>query len=592
MPILEIPWEESRYLRSKYPQVLTTYRDGLHLYKGSVLPAELRPYATQDFSYARWLEDDALIASGKPCTPPQRPKKVFTPHPHQKDAARAFYKAYTAGWSGLLLSDGTGTGKSLSSVLGLTLLATKSGFDRNKKAKVLIVCPKSVIPQWRQTFRNFPKSTEVCRPLIINYQQLGKLLESKEAGKAKTTRGKNRAKARSGKPLIDFDFVVFDESQYLKNYPSSTVSLNAVKVAKLDKPYSILSTPFVIFSTATPGATPLNLSVMSGFLSRLLSPALKVGVTPAQWGDFLQRQGFAVSKGKTGYTWATVPWFGKNSDDPKERKKYEMAVKKAKQVQRADTIKIGKALLRPDAPFLKRSPVDIAGWPEQQLVALPVDLSVTERRLYEEAWTRFRKFLKLPGNQQDPKSALVENLRYRQKTALLKVPAMVDFVKDQLDADKQVYVSTEFLEVVEEYAKLLEKSGARVARFTGQNVADRENERLRFQKGDAKVILSTVVEGVSFHAGETLPDGSTATMAERVSIIHSIRQNPENAQQSLGRAHRDGQNSVAYFPVIEDTIDDREVDSFINKSVNMEAMTGRDKSGFLEAVFRKFEKDL
>lgn len=598
--LLEIPWEATKYFSLKYKGVLKPYMrkvdsswvrmSGIYLFTGADLPSDLRDFVTDDFTFSRWQEDDHRLSIKQAPITPLKGSVIFKPRPHQLEAAKKIFKSYYTGDPGFLEADKTGLGKTLSTLAGVTAIAKKEGFRPEKKAKLLVVCPKGVIPVWRQTLHNYPTSTALMRVMVINYQQLNKLLTAPAGAKnSKRQRTKNRAVAKQGTPTVDWDFIIFDEAHYLKNYPSSAASMAAASIAKLNKTYVRGKSPYAVFSTATPGSSPLNFAMMANILARLLtnSPSAKT-VTPDTWGPFLDTHGFAVKKGKVGYTWATVPWFGKNSDDPAERKKYEMALAKSKQVQRKDALRIGKALTLPQAPFIMRSPKDIAGWPEQQMVPLPLAMSSQQKPIYEEAWTRFRNWLKLTPAHSDPKGALVENLRYRQKSSLLKVDSMIDNIEDFVEGGNQVFISVEFIETLDAYKTKLEAKGIKVAEISGRNVGEREIDRIRFQKGDAQVVLCTVVAGISLHAGETLPDGSNATAAPRISVLHDIRQNPLDTLQSAGRAHRDGQNSITYFPYFEDTVDQRVVDSFVNKNANMKAMTGSalKDAEELEDIFR------
>lgn len=559
----------------------------VHFYKGAGLPEDLRHYSSEDFSYTRWLEDDM---NGR-VLPPKKGSSKFSPRDHQKDAARAIKRAYDTNWRGFLLADKTGLGKTLSTLVGLSVVAKAEGFTPKNKANVLIVCPKGVIPQWRHTLHNYPIATSLMRPMVLNYQQLNKLLHQPAAAKkAKKTKTKNRAVATNGKPKHKWDFVVFDEAHSLKNYPSSGTSLAACSVASLNKPYRKGQAPFVIFSTATPGASPLNFAVMAGIIAPLISnrPEAKK-VTPDTWGDFLHQEGFAVKKGKFTWSWATNPWFGKDSDDPRERARYERAVAENKKVQRKDTQKIGRGLKKPNAPFIMRSPSDLAGWPEQQFIPTPLKMTPKQVPIYEEAWTTFRTWLRLTPAKSDPKGALVQMLRYRQKASLLKVEPMVDQVIDWVENGHQVFISVEFIETLERYKTELEKAGITVAEISGRNSADREDERLKFQKGEAKVVLCTVVAGISLHSNETLPDGTKATSTPRISVISDVRQNNLDTAQACGRGHRDGENSLTYFPYLEDTVDERVIFSFVNKQSNLNSMMGASQAEAeeLERLFRE-----
>lgn len=579
--VLSLPWGV------KFPGVQYWKDRKIHVYRGSILPKEMRPYASQDFSYERWQEDElnGIVM------PPEKGSAKFTPREHQMEAAKKIFKCYSAGHRGFLEADKTGLGKTLATLSGISVIAKNEGFGTKNKGKLLIVCPKSVIPQWRQTIHNYPIASALLRPMIINYQQLNKLLEAPATARvAKKTRTKNRQTSTKGKPVIDWNYIIFDEAHYLKNYPKSTTSVAAANIAKLENKYRKSVEPFVVYSTATPGSTPLNFSIMAGIVAPLLSnaPGAKT-VTPSTWAAFLEKEGFAVKKGKSGWTWAPMPWGGKNLTNPEEKRKYDFEVKKVKQIQRKDAQRIGKALIKPAAPFIMRSPKDIAGWPEQLPIPFPVHLTSQQQPIYEEAWTKFRNFLRLTPANKDPKGALVENLRYRQKSSLLKVDAMVDAIEDWVEGGNQVYVSCEFMETIDRYKEKLESKKITVAELSGRNVEERTQERLRFQRGEAKVVLCTVVAGISLHANEVLPDGSKASNNTRITLINDIRSNPNDAEQSLGRAHRDGENSIAYFPYLENTIDEKIVESFSNKVANMKSMLGtpQEEAEELERMFRE-----
>jgi hypothetical protein len=589
--LLELPWGISRYMLMKYKGKLKTRGGSLFLYDDNNLPSDLKDFTTEDFTYARWLEDDYRLETKQTPLQPQKGAVVFKPRPHQLEGAKAIYTAFNTGWPGFLLADKTGVGKTLTGLTAVTAIAKKQGFTPQNKATLLIVCPKGVIPVWRQTIHNYPASTSLMRPLVINYQQLNKLLKAPPQAKtAKKQRTKNRATASQGTPTVNWDYIILDEAHYGKNYPSSAASIALVNIAQTNKTYIKGKSPFVLYSTATPGSSPLNFALMANFLGRLLTKTPSgMKVTPSTWGPFLEEQGFAVKKGKVSYTWAAVPWFGKNSADPKEKAKYAAAVANAKNVQRKDALRIGKALLQPGAPFIMRSPKDIAGWPEQQLVPLPLAMTPEQKPVYEEAWTRFRKWLKLTPAKSDPKAALVENLRYRQKASLLKVDAIVDNIEELVEGGNQVFVSVEFIETLQGYLDKLTARGIKCSEISGRNVNERTTERLRFQKGETKVVLCTVVAGISLHANEILPDGTSATSAPRITILSDIRQNPLDAVQALGRAHRDGMNSLSYIPYLENTVDERVTSSFVNKYANMQVMTGQSQSNAedLEALFRE-----
>lgn len=580
--VVDLPWG------MRYPGVRYDAQKKVSVYEGSQLPPNLEDYGSEDFSYQRWIEDDANGSIKLP----QRGANVFTPRDHQKVAGKCIFDAYRQGWAGFLEADKTGLGKTLSTLTGLAYIISKDPrFGEGKRLpKLLVVCPKRVIPVWRNTLRAFPLAGMKMRVMVTNYQSLKKLIQPpKEAHTKKKQRTKDRLIATKGKPRVAWDFVIFDESHYLKNYPSSTTSLMAARVAQLDQPYTRGKSPFVISATATPGATPLNFATMAPWLAPLLSDKEDAkAVTPESWGSFLQEIGFAVTEGKVGWNWAVLPFYGKDADDPKIRRAYENKYREVKAKQREDAGRIGQALKSEGAPFIMRSPKDIAGWPEQQIIPLPIALDQEGRATYKEAWARFRDFLRLPPAKQDSQAKMVEALRYRQKSSMLKVKDLSEQVIEWVEEGNQVYVSCEFIETLEKYGEALEKAGIPYVTTTGAT-KDVEIPRLQFQKGKAKVVLSTLLEGVSFHSKEQLPDGTLATAAPRITLMQDLRQNNLSNEQAFGRCHRDGENSLLYIPFFADTVDERIIASFANKTANMKKMTGSsdEDAELLERIFEE-----
>lgn len=571
-----IPWGY------KHPAVQYWKTDKISIYKGNFLPDELIPYMSQDFSYARWKEDEinGIVQ------PPENSANRYALKEHQRKAAESIYKHFSSGSRGFLLADKTGLGKTLSGLAGITASAKSIGFDNANKAKLLIVCPKSAIPQWRNTIRAYPSASMICRIMIINYHQLNKLLEAPaKARVAKKRATKNRQTAREGKPTIDWDFVIFDESHYLKNYGKSAVSMSATNVAQLNSSYIKGKKPFVLFSTATPGATPIHMSIMAG----ILAPLIEKGATstPSTWGQFLKDRGFNVDKGKNGWVWKEPFSMNKNSKDPAKRREYLIEKELNDEKQKRDTKRIGRALSQKGSPFIMRSPNNIAGWPEQKIIPMPVELEPGQAKIYKEIWEVFRQFLMLPASKKTSQSKLVETLRYKQKSSLLKVYSLIEFIEDLVDSGNQVYISCQFLETIDRYHEMLNKKGIKTSEISGRyEGAERERQRLMFQKGETSVALCTVTEALSLHASESLPDGTKATSKPRITVIHDIRANPNDTIQSLGRAHRDGQNSITYFPYFEKTVDQNILDVFINRDGNMKTMTG-DEENRIERIFNE-----
>lgn len=527
-----------------------------HVYKGDTLPEGLIQFASQDYSWERWREDD-LNKTVKAVT---LSKTKFTPRPHQMEAGRRIDQFVRQGCRGFLEADDVGLGKSISCLLGAYSVAKHAGFTKERPARVLIVCPASAIPHWRQTLRSVTFSSHF-RAVVINYERLSKLLVApKSATDAKRTRTKNLRTAKQGTPVVKWDVIIADESHKLKNFQESQRAKAFSRVAEYaerDK-----HAPFVIWASATAGQNPLEVGYLAPLVGQVTRTA---GLNLSTWGPWLERKGFGVKKGKVAWSWVRVrPGHADESQQIAQ--------------QKADIQKMRDILFDPAFPSIRRLPEDIAGWPSIQRIAIPVALSREQRALYQEVWTTFRNFLRLNGWSKDPQGALAQQLRFRQKSSLLRAQGTADLAHDLLDNDHQVAISVAFLESAEALRGLLEAKGHTCAMFTGANNVDRHSERLRFQRGDANVIIYTVTEAVSFHAGESLPDGSRASMTPRATIVHDTRYSAIENVQIDGRAHRDGQSANSYYVYGQDTVEEKIIKVMFGRMANMRHMVGDDAS--------------
>jgi hypothetical protein len=168
------------------------------------------------------------------------------------------------------------------------------------------------------------------------------------------------------------------------------------------------------------------------------------------------------------------------------------------------------------------------------------------------------------------------------------VQATVDWVRAQVEAERQVAVSVEFVETAADpiRAALLD-SGIPVAgiygrdRF-GQGPGDPEAERLRFQRGEAMVCVFTVTASISLHAGEQLPDGSTASELPRVGLFHQPRFSGIQARQVTGRTHRDGRSSPWRIAFAEDTVEEQVARVMVERLAVSGSAAGADTSSLKE----------
>lgn len=509
------------------------------LYIGYRLPAALEPYAPPPFSWEAFLTDEI---NGE-VTPAAPPAGRFVPRPAQREAASAIVAAAAAGRRGFLEADDVGTGKTISCYLGMLEVARIRPIRT-----LLIVCPKSAIPHWRRTVADM--GTRGLRVAIINYDRLRSLLTvPASAAAAVRTRTKNKRIVEQGQPVVRWDGVIFDESHKLRAYGFDNDSQRALAAASLARYADVAETaPFVIWASATAGHAVHEVGYLAPLLAQLTGQTLS---SVRDYGPWLQHQGFHVLPGGFGrYQWTA---------DIRERDE--------------DIGRFRALLFDREVPVAIRRLPD---WEDVRWIPIPVDLDADQRRRYEQAWTAFRAELQLARQGGDPRAGLVARLRFRQKASLIRTEDTTAQILDLLDNERQVVVSVAFTETLDVLADRLARAKVEVARFDGRPGYDREAERLRFQRGQAQVILSTVTEAVSFHAGELLPEGASATATPRVTLIHDPRYSGLELIQITGRAHRDGQAAPAIVMYAAGTVEEGVVATVLDRVATTKEMVGDD----------------
>jgi hypothetical protein len=202
----------------------------------------------------------------------------------------------------------------------------------------------------------------------------------------------------------------------------------------------------------------------------------------------------------------------------------------------------------------------------------------------------FIKALEGAGTLSKRQAAFVKSeavIRLRQKSSLLKLEDSIELCLELLDNGRQVAISCEFLATMDAMEEVLRKKKISYARVHGRctnNSHLKEAERLRYQRGDAPVILFNVVEGISLHEGETNNGGNNVP---RCQIDHDLRWSAIQAHQIDGRSHRDGKFAQVYWVVAKDTIDSRVAEVLLGKLESMGNLQGDSTKDFEEILSRR-----
>ncbi|MCA9494195.1 MAG: ATP-dependent helicase, partial [Myxococcales bacterium] len=192
------------------------------------------------------------------------------------------------------------------------------------------------------------------------------------------------------------------------------------------------------------------------------------------------------------------------------------------------------------------------------------------REQYHQAWTAFRQALELEPSGRDPKNALAAALRLRQKSSLIRVASTAELILELLDNGLHVAVSVAFVESLDALREELARDKVKTAAvFGGLGAEAREEQRLRFQRGEVPVVLFTVEEGISLHQGEH-------DETPRALVIHDLRWSAIQMAQVEGRCHRDGRFAPAYWTFADETIEERIATVVASRIEAMKAMVGDD----------------
>lgn len=567
---LDIPFEA----RSYASKLGARWDDKLKcsFFKGT-LPAALKPMKAAPYSWEMALQNAKNNIPPEPFGPEGEP---FVPRPHQSEAGKAIFGAYESKFPGFLLADEVGLGKTISAWLGAQRIA------RSMQANsILIVCPLSVVPHWRETISRM--GSFAPNVLILNYDRLGKLLEMPEGVKAKSKKGLAK---RGAAPQIDV--VIFDEAHKLKN-PTTARSKFAAKITA--------AANFCLYLSATAGQSPLELSYLAELIAKATGQRVKDLKDFEQW---CIGQGFGVSKGSFGQ-WK---WTGETSD----------------------CIRLREILYEGQNPVgLRRRPQQIAGWPEISRQLLPQPLDAAQKGMYQTQWEQFKKAIEefkedritgahggtakagslragtatksvtkasAKGESQEEKkkssslSQLVEALRFRQKSSELRIEQTVQFALDLWDEGIKPAISCVFRDSANALKEKLEKAGLDVSLIAGgMGLEEREQQRLDFQHGRTQAVIFTVEEGISLHEGQYLKDD-----LPRALLIHDLRWSAIQMSQIEGRCHRDGKFARAYWLAGEDTVEFKIAKRVAKRAEAMKVLSGDGDSNIEKEILEALDQ--
>lgn len=516
------------------------YRKDLkrHLVVAEKLPDELAPYAAQPYSYEAWVQDQ-LNHSTEPTLHGSAAAK--TPRDSQLADARAIVEAAAAGWRGMYVGSGVGTGKTITCLIAAKAICHLRGGDT-----VVISSDRPFRltgPMWRSNIA------------AIGDGGLRWIVVSSDGG-LKQLMGPN------GKPRLNPCVYIADEAHQFRRDSQRTSRMR--RLARLDKePGS--EVPFTIAVTATPGHTPAEYRYLSSLLAQTQ------GESAARWANLgarLADMGLPLEESYGQWGW-------------------DARAEASATLRDEATARVRDWMLTTTPPVMLNRK---ASWGAPQLSGQPVDLTPEQRAKYLLEWGDFQREMHLARQGADKARGLAAITRFRQQASLLRCQHTVERVVADVEDGYQVVVSVEHITTgAEPIAEALAEKGIMVAHLYGGR-DDMEQQRLAFQKGHAKVAIMSIASSVSLHANEELADGTRATATPRRGYLHQARYSGISAEQIMGRTHRDHQTCPWSLLYATNTIEEAAAERMVSRLSTIATSVDADRSN-LESVAALFGAD-
>jgi superfamily II DNA or RNA helicase len=204
---------------------------------------------------------------------------------------------------------------------------------------------------------------------------------------------------------------------------------------------------------------------------------------------------------------------------------------------------------------------------QTELITLSDEDTVLQNKLYQELLLKIER-LKVLGRQAD---LLVADLRYRQQTELMKVPALVEITEDLLSQRKSVCIFVNFRESLFQLSKAL-KTKSLIYGAQDRDKLDREKIVADFQSNKERMIVCMGDAG-----GQSISLHDLEGEHQRISLICPTY-NPIHLRQIMGRTYRAETKSVPVIKLVyaADTIEEKVSLTVARKIGNISALNQGD----------------
>lgn len=384
-------------------------------------------------------------------------------------------------------SSDTGTGKTFTACAVAERLAY---------SKVVVICPKAVIPAWKKTFALTKYSDEEV--FVVNYELI------KTGNHALLHRRLKTFKWKCEPTTL----IIFDEDHKV----TGQYSLNArLLIQAVSQRFDIM------LLGATTFTSPLQMNAI-GY-------ALGLHQGYKQFANWLLHVGC--------YKDIWNAWQApKNNQEVLE--------------------KLNKYIF--PARGSRMSVDDIPDFPENNIIveSYHVEEPAKLSKIYADIHRVHDELIAKQA--EDGDSLLTEILRQRQNIELAKIPSVVDLIVSDLRSGKRVAVFVNFRDTLELIGERMRRSVPNFSVIHGeQSVTERQQNIEDFQNNSSPLIISTIGAG---GVGISLHDLSKDGMYPRSSIILPSFSAVE-LRQALGRIHRSGSKSKSTQRIVfaSDTIE-------------------------------------
>lgn len=510
--VLDVPYSDRALLAGTGARWDATSR--CLLWVGAAPPAALARYRSKPYTWPRMVED--ALNPDRPA-PPDPAGASMRPRPVQVEGARAIARHAAAGGSQFLLADEPGVGKTLAAIIG-----AKAACQLRRGRRILVIADRPAaitIGHWCRSIAAVGDGGYTW--CVTTYDRLEQVTATR------------------------WDVIIADEAHMLR-HPTTKRWRHFLRLSGFNRK---TGHPYLIATTATPAHSPLELSWLAAAF------ADRHGGQPGMWADdvgaAMQQAGIDVTKGRYGWQWT----------DNTARQQADMA-----------TIRGWLEGLEPPAQLHRPAPQGPA-----PINPMAVQLSPTEWMQYLAEWGEFCAEMNLARRGRNVARGRAAVLRFRQKAGLIRVAATCQWAQQQVDAGRQVAISVQYVETAADpITDWLEGHGTPTARLYGQGRFDPETERVKFQRGQAPVVVFTPTASLSLHAGEQLGDGTYASTTPRVGIFHQARYSGIQGRQIVGRIHRDNQVAPWWVAFADGTVEEQVAKVMVDRFAITAAAVGGD----------------